>query len=46
MSAVLLLFYILVNLTTVSVAQNIQRQIKVWYLNNELEMMWKEAVVA
>jgi hypothetical protein len=28
------------------VSQTIQRQMKRWQMNNELEMMWKKAVVA
>jgi hypothetical protein len=32
-------------LMTLSVAQNIQLRMKQWYMNDELERMWKEAVV-
>jgi hypothetical protein len=33
-------------LTTLSVAETIWHQMKGWYLNNELERMWKEAAMA
>jgi hypothetical protein len=36
----------IVYLTTLFVAQIISRKIKGWYVNDEFESMWKEAVVA